>query len=498
MAARPCNRRGATRVCCLMPAATQRPIWIVPLTVATALFMENTDSTVIATALPSIAASLNEDPIALKLALTSYLVSLAIFIPVSGWMADRYGSRTVFRVALVVFMAGSLACAAANGLAWFVAARFLQGMGGAMMVPVGRLVVLRSVPKSQLVTALAYLTFPALVGPVLGPPVGGLITTWFDWRWIFFINLPIGCAGIVLASLYFEDVREPERPPLDLAGFVILGTGLAALMLGLASLGRHLLPAAVSWGCLGAGAVLLPLYWAHARRVAHPIVRLDLMQRPTFRVAVIGGSLFRIGTGAIPFLLPLMLQVGFGLDALHSGLITFAAAAGAMFVKTLAPRILRRTGFRTLMVWNALVASVFLAVNGFYTAQTSHWIMVALLFAGGCSRSIQFTCVNAIAYADLESREMSAATSFASVCQQLSLSLGVTLGALALEGTAAWHGRAQIEAGDFGPAFFVVAMISAASVLGFRKLVPDAGAEISGRTTAAAPPPVAEMKPRHG
>jgi len=481
-----------------MPAATQRPIWIVPLTVATALFMENTDSTVIATALPSIAASLNEDPIALKLALTSYLVSLAIFIPVSGWMADRYGSRTVFRVALVVFMAGSLACAAANGLAWFVAARFLQGMGGAMMVPVGRLVVLRSVPKSQLVTALAYLTFPALVGPVLGPPVGGLITTWFDWRWIFFINLPIGCAGIVLASLYFEDVREPERPPLDLAGFVILGTGLAALMLGLASLGRHLLPAAVSWGCLGAGAVLLPLYWAHARRVAHPIVRLDLMQRPTFRVAVIGGSLFRIGTGAIPFLLPLMLQVGFGLDALHSGLITFAAAAGAMFVKTLAPRILRRTGFRTLMVWNALVASVFLAVNGFYTAQTSHWIMVALLFAGGCSRSIQFTCVNAIAYADLESREMSAATSFASVCQQLSLSLGVTLGALALEGTAAWHGRAQIEAGDFGPAFFVVAMISAASVLGFRKLVPDAGAEISGRTTAAAPPPVAEMKPRHG
>jgi len=499
VAARPCNRRGATRVCCLMPATAQRPFWIVPLTVATALFMENTDSTVIATALPSIAASLNEDPIALKLALTSYLVSLAIFIPVSGWMADRYGSRTVFRVALVVFMAGSLACAAANGLAWFVAARFLQGMGGAMMVPVGRLVVLRSVPKSQLVTALAYLTFPALVGPVLGPPVGGLITTWFDWRWIFFINLPIGCAGIVLASLYFEDVREPERPPLDILGFVLLGTGLAALMLGLASLGRHLLPGSVSWGCLSAGAVLLPLYWAHARRVAHPIVRLDLMERPTFRVAVIGGSLFRIGTGAIPFLLPLMLQVGFGLDALHSGLITFAAAAGAMFVKTLAPKILRRTGFRTLMVWNALVASLFLAVNGFYTAQTSHWIMVALLFVGGCSRSIQFTCVNAIAYADLESREMSAATSFASVCQQLSLSLGVTLGALALEGTAAWHGRTQIEAADFGPAFFAVAMISAASVLGFRKLAADAGAEISGRkTVAATAAPSAAMRPRHG
>ena len=481
-----------------MPATTKKPFWIVPLTVATALFMENTDSTVIATALPSIAASLNEDPIALKLALTAYLVSLAIFIPVSGWMADRYGSRTVFRVALVVFMAGSLACAAANGLAWFVAARFLQGMGGAMMVPVGRLVVLRSVPKSQLVTALAYLTFPALVGPVMGPPVGGLITTWFDWRWIFFINLPIGCAGIVLASLYFDDVREAERPPLDLIGFALLGTGLAALMLGLASLGRHLLPEAVSWGCLAAGAILLPLYWMHARRVAHPIVRLDLMQRPTFRVAVIGGSLFRIGTGAIPFLLPLMLQVGFGLDALQSGLITFAAAAGAMFVKTLAPKILRRTGFRSLMVWNALIAAIFLAVNGLYTAQTSHWIMVALLFVGGCSRSIQFTCVNAIAYADLESREMSAATSFASVCQQVSLSLGVTLGALALEGTAGFHGRTQIEAGDFGPAFCAVALISAASVLAFRRLSPDAGAEISGRAMGASTRPAAEMRPRHG
>lgn len=499
MAALPCNRGGATCVCCMMPATTQRPLWIVPLTVATALFMENTDSTVIATALPSIAASLHEDPIALKLALTSYLVSLAIFIPVSGWMADRYGSRTVFRAALVVFMAGSLACAAANGLAWFVAARFLQGMGGAMMVPVGRLVVLRSVPKSQLVTALAYLTFPALVGPVLGPPVGGLITTWFDWRWIFFINLPIGCAGIVLASLYFEDVREPERPPLDLLGFALLGTGLAALMLGLASLGRHLLPAEVSWGCLAAGAVLLPLYWAHARRVPYPIVRLDLMRRPTFRVAVLGGSLFRIGTGAIPFLLPLMLQVGFGLDALQSGLITFAAAAGAMFVKTLGPRILRRTGFRALMVWNALLASAFLAVNGFYTAQTPHWIMVILLFVGGCSRSIQFTCVNAIAYADLESKEMSAATSLASVCQQLSLSLGVTLGALALEGNAGFHGRTEIQASDFGPAFFAVAVISAASALAFRNLLPDAGAEISGRKMAAAPPaPTTEMRPRHG
>ena len=464
-----------------------RSLRIVPLTVATALFMENTDSTVIATALPSIAASLHEDPIALKLALTSYLVSLAIFIPVSGWAADRFGARTVFRAALCVFLAGSLACAAANGLGWFVAARFLQGMGGAMMVPVGRLVVLRSAPKAQLVTALSYLTLPAMVGPVIGPPLGGLITTWLDWRWIFFINVPIGIVGLILATLYFEDIREEERPPLDVIGFLLLGAGLAALMLGLASTGRHLLPWEVTWGCFIAGAVLLPLYFWRSRRVAHPVVRLDLLRYPTFRAAVTGGSLFRIGTGAIPFLLPLMLQVGFGLDALRSGLITFAAAAGAMFVKTLAPAILRRFGFRRVMVLNAVLASAFLAVNGLYTAQTPHLLMLGVLFVGGCARSVQFTCVNAIAYADLDKPDMSAATSFASVAQQLSLSLGVTFGALALEGAAALHGRTAIEAADFGPAFFVVAAISLLSVFPFRALSPEAGAEVSGRRVAAAP-----------
>ena len=470
-----------------------RPSRIVPLVVATALFMENTDSTVIATALPTIAKSLGEDPIALKLALTSYLVSLAIFIPISGWMADRYGSRTVFRAALCVFMAGSLACAASGGLAGFVAARFLQGLGGAMMVPVGRLVILRSVPKSELVSALAYLTIPALIGPIMGPPLGGLITTWLDWRWIFFINIPIGLMGLVLASLYFENLREPERPPLDLAGFLLLGPGLAGVMLGLASTGRHLLPDWVSWCCLGGGAALLALYFRHSRAVAHPVLRLDLMRFPTFRAAVTGGSLFRIGTGAIPFLLPLMLQIGFGLDPLQSGLITFAAAAGALFVKTIGPRILRRFGFRRVMVTNALAAAAFLAVNGAFTAQTPHWLIVSLLFLGGCLRSLQFTCVNAIAYADIEARDMSAGTSLASVAQQLSLSLGVTLGALALEGAAAWHGRAAIAAQDFGPAFLAVALISAASVFAFRTLAPDAGAEVSGQriVAATAPKPVA-------
>ncbi|GBU19041.1 MULTISPECIES: MFS transporter [unclassified Methylobacterium] len=461
---------------------------IVPLTVATALFMENTDSTVIATALPTIARSLGEDPIALKLALTSYLVSLAIFIPISGWMADRYGARTVFRAALVVFMAGSLACAASGSLLGFVAARFLQGIGGAMMVPVGRLVILRSVPKAELVTALAYLTIPALIGPILGPPLGGLITTWLDWRWIFLINIPIGLAGLLLASLYFENVREAERPPLDVPGFLLLAGGLGGLMLGLASIGRHLLPDWLSWSCLGGGAALLALYLRHSRSAAHPVLHLDLLRYPTFRAAVTGGSLFRIGTGAIPFLLPLMLQVGFGLDPLHSGLITFAAAAGALFVKTVGPAILRRYGFRRVMVTNALLAAAFLGVNGLYTAATPHALIVGVLFLGGCLRSLQFTCVNAIAYADLEPRDMSAGTSLASVAQQLSLSLGVTIGAMALEATAALHGCSGIEAADFGPAFLAVALISGLSILPFRRLAPDAGAEVSGQRVVSLVP----------
>ncbi len=465
-----------------------RPAQIVPLVVATALFMENTDSTVIATALPAIAQSLGEDPIALKLALTSYLVSLAVFIPVSGWAADRYGARTVFRAALCVFMAGSLACAASSSLAAFVGARFLQGIGGAMMVPVGRLVILRSVPKSELVGALAYLTIPALIGPVIGPPLGGFITTYFDWRWIFFINIPIGIAGVVLASLFFENLRESERPPLDVTGFLLSGAGLALLMLGFASTGRHLLPAWLSWGAMILGASLVAAYLRHAPRTAHPVIRLDLLRTATFRASVVGGGLFRIGTGAIPFLLPLLLQIGFGLDALRSGLITFAAAAGALLVKLVGPAILRRYGFRRVMVTNALLASAFLAVNGLFTAETSHWVIIGALLFGGCVRSLQFTCVNAIAYADLDGREMSAATSLASVVQQLSLSLGVTVGALALEASAHGHGRTQVEAADFAPAFFTVALISGAAFFVFRTLRPDAGAEVSGQRRLEARP----------
>lgn len=453
---------------------------LLPLIVACALFMENTDSTVIATSLPVIAKSLGEDPIALKLALTSYLVSLAVFIPISGWMADKFGARTIFRSALCIFMFGSVLCAMSNSLGAFVGARFLQGMGGAMMVPVGRLVILRSVSKAEMVGALAYLTIPALVGPVVGPPLGGFITTYFDWRWIFFINIPIGLIGIVLSSLFFEDIREEDVAPLDITGFVLSAFGFASLMLGLATGGRHLVPEVVSYGCAMAGVASLIAYWFHAKRVPYPVLNLALFRIPTFRIGVLGGSIFRVGIGAIPFLLPLMLQLGFGLDPLQSGLITFASAAGALIMKTLARTILAQYGFRRVLTFNAIVGSAFLAASGLFTPSTPHAIMLSVLLIGGCFRSLQFTGINALSYADISNRDMSGATSLSSVSQQLSLSMGVTIGAFALEAANGFNGGKALSAGDFWPAFVIVGLISASSALWMVRLTRDAGAEVSG------------------
>lgn len=448
--------------------------------IATALFMETTDSTVIATALPAIAADLGEDPIALKLAITSYLIALAVFIPASGWMADRFGARTIFRAALGVFVAGSLACAFADSLGWFVGARFLQGMGGAMMVPVGRLVLLRGIPKRELVGTLAFLTVPALIGPVIGPPLGGFITTYASWRLIFVINVPIGLLGMVLATIFIENVREPEVPPFDLAGYLMIAIGLALLMLGLATAGLYLLTWEASLACFLSGLALLALYARHVGRVAHPVLPIGLMSIPTFRAGVIGGSLFRLGVGAIPFLLPLMLQIGFGLDPFQSGMITFAAAVGAIFMKALAARILRAFGFRTVLVWNALVCAAFIAVMAAFRPDTPYTVMLGLLVIGGCARSLQFTALNAVAFADVVRRDMSAATALTSVAQQVSLAMGVTIAAFALEGASALAGHERIVTADFTPAFLFVAFVSALALIPFARLDADAGAEMSG------------------
>ena len=465
---------------------------LVPLVVACALFMENMDSTVIATSLPAIAADLHQDPITLKLALTSYLLSLAVFIPASGWAADRFGARLIFRGAIVVFTLGSILCGLSSSLPAFIASRVIQGMGGAMMVPVGRLVLLRSVPKEELVTALAYLTVPALLGPIFGPPLGGFITTYFAWRWIFWINVPIGILGIVLATLFIGDVREEKPWPLDVTGFLLSGFGLSSLSFGLTVLGRGTLPAPVVAGLIAGGAALIVVYVVHARRAAFPIIDLGLLSIPTFRASVTGGFVFRLGIGALPFLLPLLFQLGFGLTPFRSGCLTFAAAAGAMLMKTSARPILDRFGFKRVLVWNAVLSSLFMVAYGLFTPSTPEFVIWALLLLGGFFRSLQFTSVNAIAYADIDAPAMSRATSFASVAQQLSLSTGVAAGAGAIEISQWWHADARLTAHDFSAAFVAVAIVSATASLIFLRLPADAGDLLRGarkRNAAAAVAP---------
>src|SRR5436305_733753 len=303
-----------------MPASGSRPI-LVPLIVACAMFMQNLDSTVIATALPTIAQSLGESPLRLNVAITCYLLSLAVFIPISGWTADRFGARGVFTGAIIVFTLGSIACGFAQSLGMLVLARIVQGMGGAMMVPVGRLVLLRTVPKSELVRAMSYVSVPALIGPVIGPPLGGFIVTYASWHWIFFINIPIGMIGVLLVNLFVENMRESTRRPFDLPGFVLTAIGLASLAFGFETIGRGALPMIANIGLLAGGALCLVLYVRHARRVDHPIIDLALMRIPTYALATTGGFLFRMGLGALPFLMPLMLLVGVGLDALSAVLI---------------------------------------------------------------------------------------------------------------------------------------------------------------------------------
>ena len=453
---------------------------IVPLVVATALFMETMDSTILATALPTIARDLRIDPIALKLAVTSYLVGLAVLVPVSGWLADRLGARTTFRTALAVFMAASVGCAFARSIEGFAAWRLVQGMGGAMMVPVGRLVILRSVPKAELVRALAFLTVPSLMGPLLGPPLGGLIVTVTDWRWIFLVNIPIGVLGIGLASIYFTD--EPQPPePLDWRGFVLSALGLSGLILGTAVAGRHIAPTWVAVGALLVGATCSALYVAHARRAARPLLDLALFQVPTFDTGVVGGTLFRIGTGASAFLMPLMLQLGLGIDPLRAGLITLAGALGALVMKTMAPSILKAAGFRSVLMANGLLAALALAGAALIGIDTPQLVICALLLVTGLSRSLQFTSLHAITYADIAADKASAATSIASVAQQVSLGFGVASGAMALELSERLAGRTAPALADFAVAFLVVAVLSASCALKVRHLPADAGAELAGR-----------------
>jgi EmrB/QacA subfamily drug resistance transporter len=454
---------------------------LIPLIVAAALFMENMDATVIATSLPAIAADIGTSPLTLKLAITSYLLSLAVFIPASGWCADRFGARTVFSVAIAVFMVGSIGCALSTSITDFVGARILQGLGGAMMTPVGRLVLLRSIDKSALVGAMAWMTVPALIGPVIGPPLGGFITTYFSWHWIFLINIPIGLLGIVLAQRYIDPIKSDDPERFDLVGLLLAGIGLAGIAFGLSVAGLNLLPWPIVTALIGIGTISMTLYVLHARRTSSPVLDFSLLKLATLRASVIGGFLFRLGIGALPFLLPLLMQIGFGLTPFQSGLVTFASSAGAMGMKPLAARIIRTFGFRNIMVINAVVSSFFLAACALFTPGTPLLLIMIILLVGGFFRSLQFTAINTVAYAEVEMARMSRATTLVSVNQQLAISAGVAIGAFCVESTMVWKHMPVLTADAFAPAFVVVAILSAISAYFFWQMPDDAGHEISGR-----------------
>jgi len=450
------------------------------LIIAMALLMEQMDITVLATALPTMALDFGVSPLHMSLAMTSYLLSLAIFIPASGWIADRFGARNVFCAAIVIFTLGSVLCAQSWSLGFLVFARLVQGLGGAMMVPVGRLVLLRTVPKAQLVNAMAWMLVPGLIGPVLGPPVGGFIVSYLSWRWIFYINLPFGILGFALATKFVADIRDAASSRFDFPGLFLSGTALSCLIFGCEFASRGAGSIVLTASLFGVGIVAGALYVLYARRATDPILDIGLMRVPTFRLSVIAGSLSRITAGSLPYLLPLMMQIGFGKSAAASGVITFTTAVGSLVMKASAAPIIRRFGFRNTMVWNGIIAVVLVAVCAAFRPGWPLWAIYGVLLVGGFFQSLQFTAYNTVTFADIPHGRMSAASSFYTTFQQLMLSLGICVGAASLSAALAISGRGEASLEDFSAAFLTVTVISFLAVPVCLRFERDAGDEMSG------------------
>jgi EmrB/QacA subfamily drug resistance transporter len=449
------------------------------LIIAAALFMEQLDGTVLATALPDMAKGFGVAPLQMNVALTSYLLSLAVFIPVSGQAADRFGSRVVFRAAIALFTLGSVLCGQSQSLLMLIGSRVLQGIGGAMMMPVGRLVLLRAIPKQDLVEAMTWVLVPGLIGPVIGPPLGGFFVTYLSWHWIFYINVPIGLVGFLLAGRYIEDFREIRRKKFDAGGFLLSGVSLSCLMFGLEMASRGASRrGGVALAAIGLVAGLL--YLRHARLARNPVLDLRLMRNRSFAISVWGGSFTRITGGALPFLLPMMMQLGFGLSAAQSGLITFSSAAGAMLMKAVCARILRRWGFRSTLMWNGVIATLLLMSAALFRPSWPLWIIYVVMFAGGFFQSLQFTAYNTVAYADIPAARMSAATSFYTTFQQLMLSVGICTAASVLAVSIAVQHHAGPQLSDFSVTWVVIGLITLVAVPVCGRLSRTAGSEMSG------------------
>ena len=463
------NKRG------LSPAA---------LLVAGAFFMEFIDGTVIATALPDMAKSFGVQAVDLNIGISAYLITLAVLIPASGWIADRFGARKVFTLALAIFTLTSVLCGLSESLEGFVAMRILQGVGGALMVPVGRLAVLRTTPKHQLITAIATLTWPALVAPIIGPPLGGFITSYANWRWIFFINVPLGILAIALALRFIPDIHDDERRPFDIAGFIATSVAMVSLVYAMELLGTRQPQGWLTAGLLALGTVTFLFALHHFRRATWPMIRLDAMSVPTFRVTMYGGSLFRASISAVPFLLPLMFQVGFGMNAFHAGSLVLAVFVGNLTIKPATTPLIRWLGFKRLLLINGALNVLALLACALITPQTPVWVILLVLYLGGVFRSIQFTGVSTLAFADVPASQMSYANTLFSTATQLAVGLGISLAAIGIrigDEVSKWLTLGNIPGISFRLAFVAIAIICLVGMVDTLRLARDAGSAVSDK-----------------
>jgi EmrB/QacA subfamily drug resistance transporter len=456
---------------------------LLPWLVAVAFFMESLDTTILNTAVPAISSALGVAPLSMKAVLASYTLSLAVFIPISGWMADRFGTRRVFSTAIGLFTLGSFLCGISSNIHLLVACRILQGCGGAMMVPVGRLTLVRTFAKSELLRTMSFVSIPALVAPMLGPIAGGLIVGYLHWRYIFFLNIPIGLAGLILVYLHLPDYREEQTHPLDIVGLILFGFGIALLSYVLEIFGEHTLSSCEISALLVVSFTLLAGYWIHARRLPFPLLQLKLFSIRTFRAAVSGSFFTRLGIGGVPFLLPLLYQVGLGFTPIQSGLLVMPQAIAAMSMKVIMPRLLNRIGYRGVLISNTVILGVLLIVFATIGLRTPVWAIVLQAFFYGAFTSLQYTSMNTLVYADITENDTSSASSIASTMQQLSISFGVATAGLATAFfVPSTHSNPAEMIHGIHKALVALGLLTIASTIVFRSLKSGDGDDVSQHT----------------
>ncbi|UAW63589.1 MFS transporter [Mycoavidus sp. HKI] len=464
----------------LIQPLTNRPLFILQCIIATVLLMEGIDAGMLPTALPAIAASLHADMTQLKLVFVSYFLAVAISIPISGWCADRFGARNIFCIAITIFILASIACASAPNFYIFVVARGLQGIGSGMVMPVGRLILVRSMAKSEFLRAFSYITIPATIGVTAGPMIGGFLTTYIHWSWLFWINVPIGVTTIAIGMKYIPKFRD-EPPPFDLIGFLLSGFGLAAIVYGFSAIGDQSLPLYIVATLTVSGAVFMLVYFWHTRKTVAPALDLKIFAIKTYRIGVICGFISRtVGAGAFFFLLPMMLQVEFGFTPLQSGAVTFASAAGFLVANFFIHKILRRLGFRRVLSINAIIGGICIGMLALFLPTTPHIVMIAMLFVAGFSKCLQYTALDSMSYADMPQSAVSRATTVASVSKQLAVAAGVAFTALVLRSIEVVRGVFSADITNFQIAFILVAIPAMMNIFIILHIATDAGDEISG------------------